>query len=302
MNNKKEFLGTENINKLLIKLSLPAMVAMLANAFYNVIDTIFIGQGIGTLGIGGIAIALPVQMIVLAFSLLIGIGSGSMVSRYFGAKKFENVNYVAGNAFLLLGIFGLLFSVTGFIYTERIVEWFGTTDTIAPYAITYVRILFIGSLYFPFCIAGNNLLRAEGNAKNAMNLMLVGFAVNLILDYIFIFPLNMGMAGAAIATVIAKLVSFIYLIFYFLSKKTSIKIRLKYFKPNWKIIWEMLTIGSSGFAMAFAGSAVIVIVNRLLGQYGGDLALAVYGIVYKVILFLIMPLVGINQGMQPIVG
>ena len=225
-----------------------------------------------------------------------------MVSRYLGAKKIEDVNYTVGNSFLLLAIFGLIFSIYGFIFTEKIVEWFGATEAIGPYATTYIRILFLGSLYFPFCIAGNNLLRAEGNAREAMYLMLIGFAVNLVLDYILIFPLNMGMAGAAIATVLAKLTSFIYLIYYFLSKKTSIKIRIKYLKPQKKIIKEMLSIGFSGFAMAAAGSLVIVIVNHLLGHYGGDIAIAVYGIIYKIVLFIVMPIIGINQGMQPIIG
>jgi len=301
-NSNSDNLGSASIPSLLIKLSLPAVLGMLANALYNIIDTIFIGQGVGSLGIAAVAISLPIQMIILAISCLIGIGAGSMTSRSLGSKDMEQVNYIAGNSFSSLFFVGILLSVFGFIFSGSIVRLFGATDKIFSYANDYAKILFIASFYYPLCIAGNNLLRAEGNAKDAMNLMLVGIIVNVFLDYVFIFKLNMGIKGAAWATVIGEFCSFIYLISYLRSSRTNIRIHFKFFKPVVKVLKEMLAIGFSAFSLQSASAIVGVVLNHSLGFYGGEIAIAVCGVVYKFMLFLFMPLVGLKQGMQPILG
>lgn len=302
MNKREEMLSNDKIISILFKLALPATIAMLVNALYNIVDTIFIGRGIGTLGIAGVAIQLPIQMIILSCALLIGIGSGSMLSRSLGKRELEKVNYIACNSFLCISIIGITFSILGYIFTTPIVKFFGASENILPYAREYARIMFIGSLYFPFCVSTNNLIRSEGNSKDAMISMIIGFVLNVILDYIFIFIFNMGIKGAALATILSKLGSFIYILIYLNSNKTSISIKATYFIPQKKIIKEILSIGFSGFAVQLSGSIVTIILNHCLGYYGGDLAIAIYGIVYKITLFLFMPLHGMIQGMQPIVG
>ncbi|MCY6356792.1 MATE family efflux transporter [Clostridium sp. ZS2-4] len=302
MNKREEMLANDKISSILFKLALPATIAMLVNALYNIVDTIFIGRGIGTLGIAGVAVQLPIQMIILSCSLLIGIGSGSMLSRSLGKKELEKVNYIACNSFLCIGIIGITFSVFGYIFTAPIVKSFGATKNILPYARDYAKIMFLGSLYFPFCVSTNSLIRSEGNSKDAMISMIIGFILNVILDYIFIFVFNMGIKGAALATILSKLGSFIYIIIYLNSNKTSIKIKARYFIPQKNIIGEILSIGFSGFAVQLSGSIVTITLNHCLAYYGSDLAIAIYGIVYKITLFLFMPLNGMIQGMQPIIG
>ncbi|MCY6371126.1 MATE family efflux transporter [Clostridium ganghwense] len=302
MNNREEMLNNAKVSSVLFKLALPATIAMFVNALYNIVDTIFIGRGIGTLGIGGVAIQLPIQMIILSCSLLIGVGAGSMISRNLGKKDMEIVNYIAGNSFLCIGIIGIIFSTLGYIFTTPIIKLFGATENILPYARDYTKIIFIGSLYFPFCVSTNNLIRAEGNSKDAMISMIIGFVLNIILDYIFIFIFYMGIKGAALATILSKLGSFLYIINYLHSNKTSITIKTKYFIPQKNIIKEILSVGFSAFAVQISGSIVAILLNNSLAYYGGDLSIAIYGIIHKVTLFLFMPLNGMIQGMQPIVG
>lgn len=295
-------LGTSKVNRLLLKLSFPSMIAMFANAIYNIVDTIFVGRGVGALGIAGVAIVLPVIAIISSFAHMIGIGTSSFISRQLGAKKYDNVNQIAGNGFLLVILVGSFFSILGFIFTEPIMGAFGATPTILPYASDYGRIIFIGMLWFPFCVSTSNYLRAEGNARDSMNAMLIGILVNVILDYIFIFPLGLGIKGAALATIIGKFSTLIYLIWYFRQPKHIIKFKLKHLKLQKEILKPALKVGLSGFGMRSSSSVANVLLNHILGILGGDIAIAVFGIIYKVTLFFGMPLYGLNQGMQPIVG
>ncbi|MBS3768860.1 MAG: MATE family efflux transporter [Bacteroidales bacterium] len=295
-------LGKANINSLLIKLSLPSMLAMFANAIYNLVDTIFVGRGVGSLGIGAVAIVLPIVAIVSSFAHLIGIGSATLMSRQLGAGKEKWVNRIAGNGMFLVILVGIFFCVIGEIFTDPILKTFGATPGILPYARDFARILFVGMLWFPFCVSTSNYLRAEGNAREAMYAMLVGIGVNTLLDYIFIFPMNMGIQGAALATILGKLTTFIYLIGYFTSSKSIIRIRFRHFRITKKILKPTISVGLSGFGMRSSSSVANVALNHMLGFYGGDMAIAVFGVIYKTTLFLGMPLFGLNQGMQPIVG
>ncbi|MEF8810210.1 MAG: MATE family efflux transporter [Bacteroidales bacterium] len=295
-------LGKANINSLLIKLSLPSMLALFANAIYNLVDTIFVGRGVGSLGIGAVAIVLPIVAIVSSFAHLIGIGSATLMSRQLGAGKEKWVNRIAGNGMFLVILVGIFFCVIGEIFTDPILKTFGATPGILPYARDFARILFVGMLWFPFCVSTSNYLRAEGNAREAMYAMLVGIGVNTLLDYIFIFPMNMGIQGAALATILGKLTTFIYLIGYFTSSKSIIRIRFRHFRITKKILKPTISVGLSGFGMRSSSSVANVALNHMLGFYGGDMAIAVFGVIYKTTLFLGMPLFGLNQGMQPIVG
>ena len=302
MTDKSYKLENEKMSKLLMNLSLPATIAMIVNALYNITDTIFIGRGIGYLGIGGLTIAFPVQMLIMAIAQMVGIGAASIISRSLGAKDIEKADHVAGNSFLSVGILGVSMCVLGLVFIDPLLRIFGATDTLLPYAKEYLQVILIGSIYFPFAVSTNNLIRAEGNAKVAMFSMLIGTILNIILDYIFIFPLNMGIRGAALATILSQLVSVVYILVYIYGGHSSLKVKLHHLKPEWKILREIMAIGFPSFARQASGSVIAIILNNSLAFYGGDLAISIYGIVNRVTMFLFMPLFGVVQGMQPIAG
>ncbi len=295
-------LGEKKISKLLVNLSLPATIGMMVNALYNLVDTIFVGRGVGALAIGGLTIAFPIQMIIMAFAQMIGIGAASAISRSLGAKDIEKADYVAGNSFLLIVILSSIIAAIGLNFTEPMLRLFGATDNILPYAKDYITIILWGSIFFSFAMSSNNLIRAEGNAKVAMATMLIGAILNIILDPIFIFVFEMGVKGAALATVISKFISFLYVLTYLYSGKSSLKVKLHHLKPKMRIIIEILTVGSAAFARQVTGSVVAIVVNNSLRIFGGDMALIIVGILHRVTMFVFMPLFGVVQGMQPIVG
>lgn len=295
-------LGEQRISKLLINLSVPATIGMMVNALYNLVDTIFVGRGVGALAIGGLTIAFPIQMVIMAFAQMIGIGAASAISRSLGAKDIEKADYIAGNSFLLIVILSSIIAAIGLIFTEPMLRIFGATDTILPYAKDYITIILWGSIFFSFAMSSNNLIRAEGNAKVAMATMLIGAILNIILDPIFIFVFKMGVKGVALATVISKFVSFLYVLIYLYSGKSSLKVKLHHLKPKMHIIIEILTVGSATFARMVTGSVVAIVVNNSLRIFGGDIAIIIVGILQRVTMFIFMPLFGVVQGMQPIVG
>jgi putative MATE family efflux protein len=295
-------LGEEKISKLLVNLSLPATIGMMVNALYNLVDTIFVGRGVGAIAIGGLTIAFPIQMVIMAFAQMIGIGAASAISRSLGAKDVEKADYVAGNSFLLIVILSSIIAAIGLIFTEPMLRFFGSTETILPYAKDYITIILWGSIFFSFAVSSNNLIRAEGNAKIAMTAMLIGAILNMILDPIFIFIFKLGIKGAALATIISQFTSFLFILKYLYSGKSSLKIKLHHLKPRIHIITEIFTVGFASFARMVTGSIVSIIVNNSLRIFGGDIALIIFGIVHRVIMFLFMPLFGVVQGMQPIVG
>ncbi len=297
-----EHLGNTKIQKLLLRLSFPSMIAMFANALYNIVDTIFVGKGVGSLGIAAVAIVLPIMAIVSSFAHLIGIGTSTLISRQLGRGKTEEVNKIAGNGFLMIILVGFFFSFIGLMFTDPILRGFGATETILPYAHRFGKIIFIGMLWFPFCVSTSNYLRAEGNARDAMNAMLIGILLNVILDYILIFPLQMGIRGAAIATIAGKFATLIYLVIYFLQRKSIISFSFQKLRIQKHILKPTVSVGLSGFGMRSSSSVANVVLNHTLGSLGGDMAIAIFGIIYKITLFLGMPLFGLNQGMLPIVG
>ena len=219
MNKQEHILARERIGKALFKLSAPAMVGMLVMALYNLVDTIFVGRGVGVLGIAGIAIVFPIQMIVMAIAQTVGVGGSSMISRFIGAQKKQEAEQVLGNIFLLVFWSSIIIMIGGLIFLRPLLTVFGATETIMPSAIAYARIILFGTVFFSFSMASNNVIRAEGNAKAAMITMLVGAVLNIILDPIFIFGFKMGIAGAAMATVISQAIAFSYIVYYFVSDK-----------------------------------------------------------------------------------
>ncbi|MFW5981442.1 MAG: MATE family efflux transporter [bacterium] len=302
MNSNSARLGEESIGKLLYQLSLPATIAMMVNGLYNVVDTIFIGRGVGPLAIGGLAIAFPIQMLIMGFALMIGVGAASAVSRNLGAKQFEKADKVAGNAFLAITIFGILFTILGLVFVDQLLFIFGATENLLPYARDYIQVILTGSVFFSIAVMSNNLIRSEGNAKDAMTIMLLGAGLNILLDPIFIFAFNLGIRGAALATVSSQFVSFLYLLYYLKSGKSSLKIKLHHLKPDFTVIKEIFSVGFSEFARSSTNSIFSIVVNNSLRIFGGDIAITIFGIVNRVVAFLFMPIIGIVQGMQPIAG
>ncbi len=302
MDVKRTKLGEEKIGKLLMSLSLPASIAMIVNGLYNIVDTIFIGRGVGPMAIGGLAIAFPIQMLIMGFAQMVGIGAASAVSRNLGAGKIERADKVAGNAFTSIFILSLSFAIVGLIFVEPLLFIFGATENILPYAKDYIEIILMGSVFFSFSMMSNSLIRAEGNAKVAMTSMILGAGLNIVLDPIFIYVFDLGIQGAALATIISQFISFLYVIYYMYSGKSSLKVKLNHLKPELNIIREIFSVGFSAFARSSTSSIFSIVVNNSLRIYGGDIAITIFGIVNRVTAFLFMPIIGIVQGMQPIAG
>ncbi len=299
---KNERLENEKIGKLLVSLSLPATIAMIVNALYNIVDTIFIGRGIGYLAIGGLTIVFPIQMIIMAIAQMVGIGAASVISRSLGAKDYERAERAAGNSYLAVGLLGIFICIFGLAFIDPLLRIFGATDILLPYAKEYLQVILAGSIYFPFAVSTNNLIRAEGNAKTAMFSMLIGTVLNIVLDYVFIFPMGMGIRGAALATILSQLASVLYILFYMYGGRSSLKVKLHHLSPEWGMIREILAVGFPAFARQTAGSLIAILMNNSLAFYGGELAISIYGVINRVIMFLFMPLFGVVQGMQPIAG
>ncbi|MBN1326385.1 MAG: MATE family efflux transporter [Candidatus Cloacimonetes bacterium] len=299
---KKHILADDNVNKLLLKLSVPAMTGMITMALYNVVDTIFVGRGIGFLAIAGLSIVFPIQIVVMAVGQLVGIGAGSCISRYLGAQQREKARTVLGNAYLMTISASLLITLTGLILAEPLLKLFGATEQILPYARDYYKIIIFATILFTTAMASNNILRSEGRARAAMLTMIIGAVLNILLDPLFIFVFHLGVKGAALATVLSQFIAVLYVIFIMRWGKGSIKIGISHFKPDFRVIGEITAIGMSSFLRNIAGSMIFILINNSLSMYGGDMAIAAYGIIQRMLRFLFMPIFGIAQGMQPIVG
>lgn len=295
-------LANEKVGRLLYSLSLPAIIGMMVQALYNVVDTIFVGKGVGTLGIGGIAVVFPIQMLILAIAQAIGIGGASRISRRMGAGDMHGAALTLGNMVLLALILGMSITVACMSAVNPLLRLFGATETILPYARQYFKIFILSGPLMTFSMVANNAARAEGNAKVAMTTMLIGAGLNIVLDPFFIFVLNMGIRGAAVATVISIGTTGLFLMGYFLSGRSEIPFGAKYFRLQGDIIQEILAVGSSAFVRAGSMSLTAVILNNILRTLGGAIGIATFGVIFRMLSFIFMPIMGLTQGMQPIVG
>ncbi|MDO9549051.1 MAG: MATE family efflux transporter, partial [Candidatus Marinimicrobia bacterium] len=302
MNNNNHILADERVGRLLVNLSTPAMVAMFVTALYNVVDTIYIGRGVGSMAIAGITIVFPIQLLVMAIAMMIGIGGASVISRALGAGDYEKANTTFGNVLLSIVIFGFSLALLGNIFIDVLLALFGASDTVLPYARDYAQIILLGTVFFSFSMASNNVVRSEGRAKVAMTTMLISAILNIILDPIFIFGFKWGIKGAAAATVISQVVTALYLVYYFYSGKSSLTVHLRNLRLNRLIMREIVAVGSPSLIRQLSASALVVVINNTLRVYGGDFSIALFGIMHRMLMFVSMPLFGIAQGMQPIVG
>ena len=292
---RNHILADDDIGALLWRLSIPATAGMLVMATYNVVDAIFIGRGVGTLGIAGLAICFPIQFIVLAVGQLIGMGGASIISRALGAGDEARAHRTLGNALTLVIIFAAAITAGGFGFLDELLRLFGATDEILPYARDYLSVILWGTAFRCYAMSHNNIIRSEGRAKVAMITMFIGAGMNIILDPIFIFGLGMGMRGAALATIIAQACTTTFIVAYFASGRSGLAMGIRDLKLSPPIVREMLAVGASSFGRMVAGSATVIILNRTLGHYGGNVAIAAYGV-------LNMPILGFAQALQPVAG
>ena len=300
MNETKE-LGTKNIGALLYQFSIPAVIGMLVNALYSVVDRIFIGRGVGSLALSGVAITFPITNIIMGVGMLVGIGSGAVVSIKLGQKKFEDAEKIVGNAFLLTMILSVLVSILGLIFLHPILELLGASVETMPYATTFARILLAGAILQNVGFGLNPMIRSEGDSKTAMITMLIGAVLNTILNPLFIFVFKFGVAGSALATIISQAVCSIWIIKYFISK-SLLKLKRSNMKLERHIVAEITSIGVSPFIMQVAASVVVIVINTSLVKYGGDLAVGAYSLITCIAMLILMPSFGVNQGAQPIIG
>lgn len=295
-------LAKEKVSRLLYKLSLPSIIGMMVQALYNIVDTIFVGKGVGTLGIGGIAIVFPMHMLVMATAQTIGIGGASRISRRMGAGDPEGAGITYGNMLILAEILGFTVLLVGLVFMDPLLRFFGATEDILPYAEDYFQIIFLSVPLITFALVNGDAARAEGNAKVAMMTMMAGAGLNILLDPIFIFGLDMGIRGAAVATVISVAVSSFLLLIYFTTGRSEIPIGSRYLRLKRGVIQEILAVGSSSFVMAGAMSFTMALVNNTLRSLGGSVEIATFGIIHRMFSLIFMPIMGLAHGMQPIVG
>jgi len=304
MKNKK-MLSEGNVASALMKLSLPATIAMIVNALYNIIDTIFVGQFVGDMGIAGLGVSFPLQMLALGIAGMFGMGAASIASRQMGAGDMDEANKTVSTMIFYNFIIMLLLSILSMIFIEPLLSLFGATDKIYPYAFDYLKIIIPGFVAFSFSVGMNNIVRAEGNANVAMISMLIGAVGNIVLDYIFMGILNLGIEGAAFATVTSQCLSAAFLISYMISGKSHFRISLKKVARKLTLVIDIIKIGVSSFLTQAGTSVLVIIINKSLIFYGGaygEIAIAIYGVINKVLSFMIMPEIGIRQGTQPLLG
>lgn len=295
-------LGEKSIGKLLWEFSLPAVTGMMVNALYNVVDSIFVGNGVGELGLAAVTIAFPIMIILMAFGMLVGIGATAQISLSIGKRNKEEAERILGNAFSLALIIAVSLSFIIIIFLDPILIVLGAEPAILPYARDFTKIIVGGSIFTFIGFGLNNIIRAEGSPKTAMATMLISAILNTILNPLFIFVFKMGISGSAWATVISQSTSAIWVMAYFLGPRGYLRFRLANLKLDMQIIRTIFAIGMSPFFMQIAASVVTVLYNYSLLVHGGELAIAAMGIINRVSMLMLMPIFGISQGVQPIIG
>lgn len=295
-------LSNGNIGKLLWQYTLPAIVGTVVMSLYNIVDRIFIGQGVGPLAISGLTLTFPFMIVLMAFGMLIGAGSASRISITLGQNDKAKAEKILGNAVTLTFIISGIAITLAAIFMNDILRLFGGTDKTIGYAREYMEIIIPGGIFTALYFGLNNILRASGHPQKAMYNILLGAIINIILDPIFIFVFDWGIRGAAIATVISYIVGTLNVVSHFLKPNSTLKFHWKNLRPEKEIINSIISIGLSPFSMQLGTSVVVMLINSTLLKYGGDLAIGAYGIVNSINMMIVMFIIGLNQGSQPIIG
>ncbi|MDU3804161.1 MATE family efflux transporter [Paraclostridium bifermentans] len=296
-------LGKGSVGKLLFQLALPAIIAQLVNVLYNIVDRIFIGRmPNGELAMAGVGVAFPIIMIVSAFSALVGMGGAPLAAIKMGEKDNDGAEKIMTNSFSTLVIIAIILTVSLLIFKENILWAFGASKDTIGYANDYIGIYLIGTLFVQIGLGLNPFINTQGFAKTGMITVLIGAIINIVLDPILIFGFNMGVKGAALATISAQFVSAVWVLLFLVGKKSVLKIRKQYIIPSLKVIGPILLLGISPFIMQATESLVIISMNNNLAKYGGDLAIGAMTIMSSVMQIILLPMMGLTQGAQPIIS
>lgn len=291
-----------HIKSLLWKYFLPAFTGVVVNALYNIVDRIFIGRGVDALALSGLSAVFPLMLIIFACGMLVAMGASVRISLNMGKHDFKRAEWVLGNAVTLSVAISILLTIFGYIYREPLLLMFGAGADSLPYALEYFEYILFANIFATIGFVLNNACRAEGNPKTAMYSLFLSAGTNVILDPIFIFGFDMGVKGAAIATVISQFVLCVWVVSHFFSKRSVLKLRLPNLKINTTIVYNIISIGFAPFSMQLAASAVQAVLNNQLIKYGGELAVGAMGIINSIAQLLIMSIIAINMASQPIIG
>lgn len=304
MNEDKEFLGTEPIGKLLLRLALPTLAAQIINMLYNIVDRIYIGHipHVGAAALTGVGVCMPLIMIVSAFAALVGYGGSPRASIYLGKKDAESAEKILGNCFTMQILVSLILTAVLLIWNRDLLLAFGASENTIPYANSYMNLYALGTLFVELTLGMNAFITTQGFAKTGMYSVLIGAVANIILDPVFIFLLGMGVRGAALATILSQALSCIWVVSFLCGKKTFIRIRKENLKLIPKVILPCLALGSATFIMQASESVISVCFNSSLQKYGGDMAVGAMTILTSVMQFAMLPLQGFGQGAQPIMS
>lgn len=295
-------LGTKPVGKLLMQYAIPAIIAMTASSLYNMVDSIFIGQGVGPLAISGLAITFPLMNLSAAFGAAVGVGASTFISVKLGQKDYDTAKHILGNTMTLNLIMGLGVGLVCLLFLDPILRFFGASDQTIPYARDYMVIILLGNVITHMYFGLNSVLRAAGKPKHAMSATIFTVVLNTLLDPLFIYTFGLGIKGAAYATVLAQSLALIWQLYIFSRPKELLHFKRGTFRPNSTIIRNIIAIGLSPFSMNVCACIVVILINNSMVHYGSDLAVGAYGIANKVAFIFVMINMGVNQGMQPIAG
>lgn len=295
-------LGTESIGKLLMQYAVPAIIAMTASSLYNMVDSIFIGHGVGTMAISGLALTFPLMNLAAAFGSLVGVGASTLISVKLGQKDYDTAQRVLGNVLVLNILLGVAFTVVVMAFLDPILYFFGGSDETVGYARDYMQIILLGNAVTHLYLGLNAVLRSSGHPQKAMYATIATVVINTILDPVFIYGFGWGIRGAAIATIVAQIISLLWQFRIFSNKDELLHFHRGIFRLKRKIVFDSLAIGMSPFLMNMAACFIVILINQGLKRYGGDLAIGAFGIVNRLVFIIVMIVMGLNQGMQPIAG
>lgn len=295
-------LGTESIGKLLMQYAVPAIIAMTASSLYNMVDSIFIGHGVGTMAISGLALTFPLMNLAAAFGSLVGVGASTLISVKLGQKDYDTAQRVLGNVFVLNILLGVSFTLIVMAFLDPILYFFGGSDQTVGYAKDYMQIILLGNAVTHLYLGLNAVLRSSGHPQKAMYATVATVVINTLLDPVFIYVFNWGIRGAAIATIVAQMISLAWQLKLFSNKEELLHFHRGIFRLKRKIVFDSLAIGMSPFLMNMAACFIVILINQGLKKYGGDLAIGAFGIVNRLVFVVVMIVMGLNQGMQPIAG
>ena len=295
-------LGTDSIGKLLRQYAVPAIIAMTASSLYNMVDSIFIGQGVGPLAISGLALTFPLMNLAAAFGSLVGVGASTLISVKLGQRDYDTAQRVLGNVVVLNLLLGSLFMLIVWPMLTDVLYFFGGSDATVGYAREYMDIILLGNVVTHLYLGLNAVLRSAGYPQKAMYATIATVLLNTLLDPLFIYGFHLGIRGAAIATILAQLCSLIWQLRLFSRRDELLHFHRGIFGLRRKIVFDSLAIGMSPFLMNTAACLIVILINQGLNRYGGDLAIGAFGIVNRLVFIVVMIVMGLNQGMQPIAG